>query len=76
MSFSFRRSDGSVEAAVRRIAVRQIDRALEQIEAPDLEQAARVHEARKRCKKLRGLIRLVRPVFDGSGRRCLPCAGV
>lgn len=67
MSYEFRLSDGSVEAAVRRIAVHQIERALGQIEDPGLDPASRIHEARKRCKKLRGLIRLVRPVFDGYG---------
>ncbi len=63
MSYSFDRSDRGVEPGLRRIALGQIDRALEESLDDDLPMAERVHRVRKRCKKLRGLIRIVRPVF-------------
>jgi CHAD domain-containing protein len=49
---------------VRRIAREQIDKALEHIDAPS-EPPTAVHGVRRRCKQLRGLLRLVR---DGLGR--------
>ncbi|MCP5401650.1 MAG: CHAD domain-containing protein [Novosphingobium sp.] len=64
MAYRFRKSDVSVEQAVRRIALEQIDGALALIrDEPDRAEA--VHGVRLCCKKLRGLLRLVRPVFDG-----------
>ncbi|MGD9665782.1 MAG: CHAD domain-containing protein [Novosphingobium sp.] len=48
--------------AVRRIADEQIEKAISSIENMDRSDA--IHDVRKRCKKLRGLIRLVRPVFE------------
>lgn len=56
--------DETVSDAVRRITDEQVERAvstLEQVEDHDLEAA--VHDCRKRAKKLRGLIRLVRPAL-------------
>ena len=55
----------TVRDGVRRIAYDQIDRALD--EAAERGGAEASHAVRKRCKKLRGLIRLVRPAFDGYG---------
>jgi len=52
-----------VQAALRRIACEQIENAVDAIDEDDRHTA--VHEVRKRCKKLRGLVRLVRPVFPG-----------
>lgn len=63
MAFRLKSKDRSVETALRRIAGEQIDKAIEAIAAHDA--AAAVHDVRKRCKKLRGLIRLVRPAFRG-----------
>ncbi|WP_299817707.1 CHAD domain-containing protein [uncultured Jannaschia sp.] len=68
MPFRIETHDDDLQAALRRIATEQIDRALREIEHPDLSLAERVHQARKRCKKLRGLIRLVRPVMGGYKR--------
>ncbi len=65
MSYSFDRRDTDVQAGLRRIALDQIDKALEESEDADLPLAERIHQVRKRCKKLRGLIRLVRPAFAG-----------
>jgi CHAD domain-containing protein len=47
--------------AVRRVAREQVDRALGEIEDRELDRRTTVHQVRKRCKKLRGLLRLVRP---------------
>jgi CHAD domain-containing protein len=64
MPFAFARSDRSVEAAVRRIAGRELDRAIAALDAAPVPAPAAVHAIRKRIKKLRGLLRLVQPVFN------------
>ncbi|MBU1192246.1 MAG: CHAD domain-containing protein [Gammaproteobacteria bacterium] len=53
----------SIQHNLQRIAQEQIDRAIIEITDPELESHKAVHQVRKRCKKLRGLIRLVRPSF-------------
>lgn len=61
--------DETVPDAVYRITTEQVDRAvaaLEQANGDDLEPA--VHDSRKRAKKLRGLIRLVRPALGPAFR--------
>jgi CHAD domain-containing protein len=63
MSYHLKRSDESVQAGLRRIAVSQLDKALAEIDDDTLDVHETVHQVRKRCKKLRGLIRLVRPAF-------------
>lgn len=68
MSFQFKLSQ-SVQANVRRIAVKQIDNAIRESGDPNLDQAVMVHEVRKRCKKLRGLIRLVGPALGKAYTR-------
>ncbi len=64
MAYRIKKGDKSVQAGLRRIADEQIGRALGEIDDDDLDFAEKVHQVRKRCKKLRGLIRLVRPAFD------------
>lgn len=54
---------GNVQEQVRAIADYQIGEGLKSLTNPDIDRAEAVHDARKRCKKLRGLIRLVRPAF-------------
>jgi hypothetical protein len=63
MSYHLKRSDGPVQDGVRRIAVDQIDAAIAELDDKALDVHETVHQIRKRCKKLRGLIRLVRPAF-------------
>ncbi|QYK42648.1 MAG: CHAD domain-containing protein [Paracoccaceae bacterium] len=60
MSFAFRRRDADLTAGLRRIAATEIAAALAQLD-PGPPDAAGVHDLRKRIKKLRGLLRLVRP---------------
>lgn len=62
MAYKFKIKDGSVENSVRRIADEQIGKALTSIDELDGPEA--IHDVRKRCKKFRGLIRIVRPAFD------------
>jgi CHAD domain-containing protein len=49
------------EDGLRRLGKALIDDAIAQVEDPDAEPEEAVHEARKDMKKLRGLLRLVRP---------------
>lgn len=63
MAYRIRRSK-SVQASVRKIASEQIDKAIGEILNEQLDRHETVHQVRKRCKKLRGLIRLVRPEFN------------
>lgn len=61
MSYSIERHE-PVDDALHRIADEQVEQALASLDAASDENlVAGVHDARKRCKKLRGLIRLVRP---------------
>lgn len=50
-----------IDVGVRRIATELIDDAIARIETTDRDRHEVVHEVRKNCKKLRGLLRLVRP---------------
>jgi CHAD domain-containing protein len=63
--------DETVGDAFRRIARTQSDKALDEVGSaaanPADEEA--IHDCRKRCKKLRGLIRLVRPALDQATYR-------
>ncbi len=63
MSYKLKKSDPTVEAGVRRIAVAQFSDMLGVLEDPSLPPARRVHEVRKATKRVRALIRLVWPVF-------------
>jgi CHAD domain-containing protein len=63
MAYQIQKDEG-VAHAVRRIAREQIEEACRQLDAPEHSHAC-VHAVRKRCKRLRGLLRLVR---DGLGR--------
>lgn len=55
--------DEEIAAGIRRIAGEQIERAVHELDDPKLKPARQVHQVRKRCKKLRGLLRLVRPAM-------------
>lgn len=67
MAYCFKHPGRSVQKELRRIAARQIGGAIAALDArAPLDET--VHEVRKRCKKLRGLARLVRPCLDGYAR--------
>lgn len=66
MAYRLRKKDPSVEAAVRRIAGELVTDAIGHIEqagADPARIAAATHAARKTCKKMRALVRLVRSAF-------------
>jgi hypothetical protein len=52
------------ETAFRAIAIDQLSEALSDLDQPDTSERSAVHEARRRTKKLRGLLRLVRAGFE------------
>lgn len=68
MTYRFDSADKDAQAAIRRIGCAQIDKALAALDDQHQPVAARIHGFRKRCKKLRGLIRIVRPVFADYSR--------
>ncbi len=61
MSFRLKEGDGTIAAGVRRIARAQIEAAIAEVDDGALDRAHVVHQVRKRCKKIRSLLRLVRP---------------
>lgn len=64
MSYKLEHNE-SIETGLRRIAAEQLDRALSELDRDTLGPHEKALAVRKRCKKVRGLIRLVRPAFDG-----------
>jgi CHAD domain-containing protein len=64
MSFQWSRSDVTVGDGFLRIAREQIGKAIAGAENNAESPERRVHEARRRCKKLRALFRLVQPDFS------------
>jgi CHAD domain-containing protein len=68
MSFQWSRSDVTVGDGFLRIAREQIGKAIAGAENDAETPEKRVHEARRRCKKLRALFRLVRPDFAAYAR--------
>lgn len=59
----------TVEAGVRRIAAEQVERAIDAVTGGEESIHEGVHDARKRCKKVRAVIRLVRPALGDTYRR-------
>lgn len=62
MAYRLKRAE-SVGDGLRRIAREQIDKAVAELTDADLDRHEAVHQFRKRAKKIRGLIRLVRPAL-------------
>mgnify|MGYP006302818097 CR=1 FL=1 len=56
-------TDESVEDGIRRVITEQIERALAELNDSELGRHETVHQVRKRCKKIRGALRLVRPAL-------------
>jgi len=54
---------------IRRIALEQINKAIQEVESQKIDHHKKVHQIRKRCKKLRGLVRLVRPCLAENYQR-------
>lgn len=68
MAYQITLQDPSVKAALRRITREQIDAALAILDAGAPLAPEALHELRKTVKKLRALVRLVRPVFPDYSR--------
>lgn len=62
MAYRIRRKK-SVQKSVRKVAREQVDKAIGEVLDEELDRHETVHQVRKRCKKVRGLLRLVRPQF-------------
>jgi CHAD domain-containing protein len=56
----------SIEREMHRVSREQIDKALAEIGDEKLDQAETIHQVRKRCKKLRALLRLFRGCLSDS----------
>lgn len=67
MSYRFER-DESIPDGVRRVAYELLDEALALLDAPGDDVEGAVHQVRKNCKMLRGLVRLVRPGMGDAYR--------
>lgn len=65
MAYAFALSDKTVPEALRRIASEELSEALARLSQAESQPAETVHALRKGVKRLRGLIRLVRPNFPG-----------
>jgi CHAD domain-containing protein len=63
MSFSVR-VDESVEEAVKRIVGVEMEESIREIDNPKMKRIDAIHEGRKHCKKVRGVLRLVRPQLE------------
>ncbi|TWT84147.1 CHAD domain protein [Planctomycetes bacterium CA13] len=58
----------TVTRNLRQIATEQVRQSIAELSDPQLDRTETVHNARKRCKKIRGLLRLVRPSVEGIFR--------
>jgi CHAD domain-containing protein len=59
-------ADESVADGIKRIVNEEIAQAIKDIDSPKLKRMDAVHEVRKRCKKIRSVLRLVRPQFEAT----------
>jgi len=64
MAYRIRRKDSKAHTSLRRIAREQVQAAIRSIDTAAVDTAGAIHDVRKRIKKIRGLLRLVRPSFD------------
>jgi CHAD domain-containing protein len=63
MAYRFSHKDDSVQDGMRRITGQEIAAVVRLIDRPVANAEVTVHELRQTCKKLRAMLRLVRPVF-------------
>jgi CHAD domain-containing protein len=61
--------DEPLAEGVPRVVCEQLDRALAELNDPGTDTAEAVHQVRKRCKKIRGVLRLVRGSLSASYRQ-------
>lgn len=65
MAYRIRRRDSSSQASLHRIAREQVQAAIRSIDTSAVDTGGAIHDVRKRIKKIRALLRLVRPSFGG-----------
>lgn len=63
MPYRFKTGE-SLQNGIRRIVSEQAERALAELADTGLDRAGTIHQVRKRCKKIRGALRLVRSGLD------------
>jgi CHAD domain-containing protein len=68
MSYTIEKNEKASDG-IRRIAREQIHGAMSEINSSEMDHHEKVHQVRKRCKKLRALIRLVRPCMEDTYRK-------
>jgi CHAD domain-containing protein len=56
-------ADESVENGIKRIVSEEINQAIKEIDNPRVKRSEAIHEVRKHCKRIRGVLRLVQPQF-------------
>ena len=66
MTYRLKPGNETVEADIRRIAAEEFGRIASILAQADLPVPRQVHEVRKSAKRLRSLLRLIAPVFDGA----------
>ncbi|MAT96168.1 MAG: hypothetical protein CL608_03420 [Anaerolineaceae bacterium] len=64
VTYRYEHTTKTVEENLRAVAYGQIDMALAELDDAEMSVQDKVHQVRKRCKKLRGLVRLVRGTFS------------
>jgi CHAD domain-containing protein len=57
-------ADESVEDGIKRIVNEEISQTIKKIDNSRLKRTEAIHEVRKHCKKIRSVLRLVRPQFE------------
>jgi CHAD domain-containing protein len=67
MAYRFQRGE-KIESSVQRIAAEQLDELLAEFGDAAISVDGRIHASRKRVKKVRGLLRLVRPALGSTYR--------
>src|SRR5215510_9694832 len=59
-------AEESVGDGIKRIVSEEINQAIKEIGNPRLKKTETIHEVRKHCKKIRSVLRLVRPQFENT----------
>src|SRR5215475_16091831 len=59
-------AEESMEEGIKRVVTEEIDQAIEEIDNLRLKRTEAIHEVRKHCKKIRSVLRLVRPAFEDT----------
>ncbi len=68
MGYKFKRGE-PLSKGVQRVVREQIDKALAEIDNPELDRHEAVHQVRKRCKKIRAVLRIVRPRMEKTYKK-------